>query len=433
MRRILVSVLTLMISGRASAADQADVGAKPAARRAVRKMLEIGFTRGRSNLDAADSFFQTAQRTSDHDPRIHYCYGLVLLKQLRSSDALRQFKLACDEPAETYAPSLQATSWLLLRTRKHADALDHLSSLARVIERVEAVGLDEQKATETAEWIGRCAGSLELLLKSNKDKQLLERQEHQIRKALSTEHLKAYDQGKSKVRDQFRQLAEQRNFAAQQTTESQLKVQQQRKVESDQEQNTLDGKRVQLKTTAEQWKKWLDEQLSASDAQLATLEKSRRYLESRRQSLSRSMLSLRQEITLRSVRQRPSRVSQKRLPRAGVDALERENQMTAYKNEYQRTSSQISAVQMNTFAVFQKRRAIINRYQQATGRLAKQDKVIDSRSRRLDIKNQKLGKVDNGKSARTRSLARRSQSIGTYVPFDIEAEKERLLKEFSAP
>ncbi|MBS0262733.1 MAG: hypothetical protein JSS02_12335 [Planctomycetes bacterium] len=108
----------------------------------------------------AKRHFEAAHRAIPSDPRATYAYGLALLEQQNSKEALSQFQAAAKQSPGPYLPARQAMIWTLLVRQDCGAALPQLLELARQIERVQGSWPTERDRRHSAEWLGRTMGFL---------------------------------------------------------------------------------------------------------------------------------------------------------------------------------------------------------------------------------------------------------------------------------
>lgn len=84
----LITVACLTVKGFAADPTEVDIGKR------LVEMFTAGYGRGTDAASEARRIYLLARAESRNDPRVEYAYGLVLLKQLKSRDAMSHFQVA---------------------------------------------------------------------------------------------------------------------------------------------------------------------------------------------------------------------------------------------------------------------------------------------------------------------------------------------------
>jgi len=399
----------------------------------VRSMLEKGFVLGRPGLRAAEKHRQAALRLCDDDPRLDYAYGLVLLKQLSHNAAVEQFEAAANRPGVPYLPAWKASARSRLLKKEYPSGLEKLVRLSRVLEKTDSEWLDAETKSESARWIGRIVGFLQLTLKSKRQTALLEKQDAVIGEILKEERRLAYEAGYRDVHEQFEKLSQQADQVRSQAVEQQAAAKKLEKEAITVERQLVEKEREKLKMTAQEWENWLDEQTATYDKQLGKLKQEHVAIDERKQSLSKSTFLVQQEIGVLN------NIATNRNNRSGVplrllnEIQQRNRWLNGYHVQYHAALRQMGLIQRNAAVVARQRQSAVRRYEKATGNVVKQSGALDKWTARLNNKAKKIKKKPVGKSVRASWLRRRIRSLRTYVDFDLDAERKRVLDSYGVP
>jgi chromosome segregation ATPase len=197
-----------------------------------------------------------------------------------------------------------------------------------------------------------------------------------------------------------------------------------------------------LKAAAGDWKKLYDDQMTEFSKQLGKLEKDWNGLDNRRQSLERSILLTQQEISLmmQQIDQINSQANQTNRNNNGIPTGldlratfnqqlgQRQAALIQYQFDWNRTVGQQNQMQQQAVGLLNQRQSAVADYQQRTGQLVQHDGQLDKWNKRLNDQATDLEEPPTGKTAQTRSLQQKLKSAAAYLPWDWEAERQRLMK-----
>lgn len=386
---------------------------------------------GASAIQAAEKHAAAARRLTNDDPRLEYALGLVLLKNVRNSPALKQFQVAGKEEDYLYPPARRAEIWCLLLRKDFENGLARMRELADEISHSPADWPDSDTRTVTAYWLGQAIGFLEGPGNSRKVKQALE-QQGEFRDRLNESYRDAYDAGRQAshtTHEQLKALAENtraESVKAGQDRHSRKKEDLAGRLES------AEGRQETLKLNTQEWKDWLDDQTNRADEKLAELEKEYVKLEEQAKSLMRSMQQLDFEIQrvtqLLNLDPSTSRFSADNL-RTEMEA--RNTQMLRYQGEYRAIERQANIVNQQARKTTSERQAAVARYEKATGKLVQESKKLQQWSKRLEQQEERL--KNRGASVQSPQLTvvrRQIKSLRTYVELDPQREQQRILDSY---
>ena len=168
-------------------------------------------------------------------------------------------------------------------------------------------------------------------------------------------------------------------------------------------------------------------------SELEKLEKEYRELEARSETLRQTFAQVGRELTtldlqmnlIGSVGTTGSAAAQTQMR-----IMQRQQQMVNTQTEYNVTIGRMSDVAQLGRNVNQRRAAIVAKYEKATGQLVKKNAEIDKWSARAAEKKKKLESGTVGKTKSAKPAPRKVASLKSYVPLELEDEKDRVLATF---
>lgn len=405
----------------------------PGTAKSIRQILEVGFEPGRESLPKAKTLHEAAVKSGDKSPEMAYAYGLVLLKQFKPKEAVEQFRLAAEHSDAPHWPAWQALIFTHFSAKETTAGYDRLFDFAKRIQKAQpAIELNEQK--QLAQWMGQLVGALDELAESPKAKETVTKNDARVRDLLAEALQPSYDEGRREADDAARLVEAELDDAKQQqqAKNEEERVAKQSKVEAD---NEAAKKKVEaVKKSAEDWKRWLDDQLKQNDRLLARLEKDYGLLERRAQEnletqnqIDRQINAIRQQSLPVVQSKKTTRNNTQLTPDQRVDLLL--NQKIQLQFDIERASQEAYAVSQNAGRVVQQRDLAMKKYQQMTGLLVKEEAATQKWQDRLKKDGEKLkAPASNKGGAVTRTLTK-AKSLRTYIDFDINDERQRLLEQ----
>ena len=366
---------------------------------------------------------ETLRGESQNDPRIDYAFGLVQLRQLKNKDAQSQFLLATKRTGETYWPAWQALIWTHGAARETIAAYDRLTEMTNRLVEIDDSSKDAM-AAEQVGWIGQSMAAFDKMSDSPKAREAWSRQDEVLRGLLSVKLLAAYNSGPKEVEARHALLEDDIRSTRDKTLEKREQERIEKQTKADQDLESAQEKRDDLKKTAEEWKNSLDDQLANLDKQLSLLEKDHGLLEKRGLSIVESQNQLSREMNQILTRGGTNKLL------AEAEIEQRGLQKARLQVEYDQTVVAAQRVTQKAQGLVQQRNGVIQQYQKATGQLVKQDASLDKWQGRLKKDTEKLkGPVDDKGSAVMGKL-KQAQSFRTYVEFDVAKQRNRLLESF---
>ncbi len=409
----------------------------PSTAKSVRELLVVGFESGREALPKAKSLHEAAIKSGDKSPEMAYAYGLVLLKQFKPKEAVEQFRLAAEHPEAPHWPAWQALIFTHFSAKETTAGYDRLFDFARRVQKAQpAIELNEQK--RLAQWMGQLVGALDELAESPKAKEIVKKNDARVRDLFAEVLQSSYDEGRREADDAALLIEAELDDAKQQqrAKNEEDRVAKQSKVEADNE--AAKKKAEAVKKSAEDWKRWLDDQLKQNDRLLARLEKDYGLLERRAQEnletqnqIDRQINTIRQQSLQAAQQKKTTRNNTQLTPDQRVDQLL--NQKIQLQFDIERASQEAYAVSQNAGRVVQQRDLATKKYQQMTGLLVKEEAATQKWQDRLKKDGEKLKAPASDKGGAVTRTLTKAKSLRTYIDFDINDERQRLLEQIDPP
>lgn len=377
-------------------------------------------------LQNAKRFYDQARALADDDPRAEYLYALVLHKALKYDEALNQFDVAATKKTYPYPPSRQAAAWLRVSRKQIGQAMDEMTSLARVLATSKAEWPDEHNRVASAIWIGRMLGYLEHVASlARKDSDLVTRQGADIEKLLKGRLDSALQIGRAQIVSEFEQSQTSSGGEI-----AQAEAENQKKQEAAAEQlagkkQVVDEEKLKLTSTQEEKKRKLDAQLADFDKQLSELERSYTTLAAQGQALSQSITRLEGEIgSLEMLAgSKPTAAQENQLQG-------KRNTLGQLRGQYNVLDRQAAGVKQQATGVIAQRASAVAQYQRETGDIIKKSESLAKWDKVLAAKEERAAKTKPTKSATSRAVDAKLRALSTYLTLDFEAETRRVLESY---
>ncbi len=438
MRSILGIMLVATLAGGllATATEPAIPEVNSIAGEHLVEMFKVGFDPGPDHLKQARRKYDAAREAAKGDPRIDYAFGLVLVKQMRNQEAVLQFQAVTRQSRTECWPAWQALIWVHLISKDYVAGHERLKDYVRLIADPQLT-VDQDERQQAAEWIGQVVAALKKSVDTVKQREALVRLDESMQEILGPNLQSSFERGKQGVQTLNSVMEED----VQQTREAaQAKSQKERAEKEAQVAKDLEAsaeKREVLKKSAEDGKKYFDEQLAAFDKQLTRLERDYDFLQKRALSISTSQLQLNAEFALLEKQTNNTNNTNSRNSRsAGLTQAYQQRkavlevQQVKYQVELDQTMVAAVAVSQKAQAVAGQRVATVKQYERATGQLVQQDSKLDQWQDRLKKDGDKLKAPAKNKPAVVTTKIQQTRSFRTYVDLDLALERDRLLDSF---
>jgi hypothetical protein len=394
------------------------------------EMFTAGFGRGASSLKAAQKHYEAAQDQSGGDPRVEYAYGLVLLKQLKNKEALAQFQAATKQAGPEFWPAWQALVWSHLVAKDYAEGYLRLTEFAK---RLAGSTSDLSERQQSAEWIGQVIAALQKSVDTVKQREALVREDETLKEILGAALGPSLARGKSSVNSLHELMEEDVQQTREQALAKEAKEQAEKQAQVAKDLEASAEKKESLKKSAEEMKKYLDDQLISYDKQLSRLERDYEFLQKRVLSLSASQVQTTMEIQLlsnvpsnnRSPTQNTLNQNVADQRRALLEAL-----MFRYQVELDQTLAGTVAVSQRAQMLVGQRAAAVKQYERSTGQILQQESSLEKWQERLKTDGEKVKASPKGKSVPVANKIKQARSFRTYVNLDLNLERDRVLDSF---
>lgn len=165
----------------------------------LRGLLLEGFKEKGTGLEAARKHLDAARRLVADDPLALYAYGVVLLAQKKSNEALEQFRSAAKQTKVPFLPALQGVAWILLSRNDLKQGVPAVLDLARRLEESGEVWPTAHDKERSAEWLGRTVGFLAGPAKTAERAAEIDKLTADVEKRLTAERKTAYERGRKGV------------------------------------------------------------------------------------------------------------------------------------------------------------------------------------------------------------------------------------------
>ena len=430
-------------------AQAADTKARPADRKPpsdagdssvagqLKDAFDRGYIVGPKRLNEAQKHLAQARRSAPDDPRIDFALGLMLVKQGQMKPALAQFDAAVERDGAAYWPAWQVAIWAHLSEKQYEAGLKRLDEFAAIVQKAEKPDEVSEIQREAARWVGQLLEAVVHVPESRKYDDLLAEHQIKVLDTLGDELSTALEEGREVIRARQFTL-DQAAGAARDTAARKKGLRDQGKTEKIEK--DIDGasqEKDKAKKSEEEWKKWLDDMLAASDKQLGQLEKDYTFLDQRAQSLMQSYTLAGTQLTALNLSVNPATL--KNLTPMQANNLQQQmidiqNQMAQYQTDYNATVGRMSDVSQRGNLAIQQRADGIKRYETETGQLVKKKSDLDKWSNRLKNEKKKLvSQKATGKAARKAPVDKAKLTLKSVLPLNLERERDQLLASFAPP
>jgi hypothetical protein len=161
----------------------------------LRGLLTEGMGADSENQGAAKRRFEASHRLVPDDPRAEYAYGVALLTQKKTRDALEHFRAAAQHCKAPFLPALQAMAWVSISRNDFSKGIPAVLDLAHKIEESSGSWPTDHDRAHSAEWLGRMVAFLAGPGKPADQAAQIEELQTDVEKLLTGDRKGAYDQG----------------------------------------------------------------------------------------------------------------------------------------------------------------------------------------------------------------------------------------------
>lgn len=393
--------------------------------RHLRDLLYEAFTL-KGDAAALAGHFRQADALAPADPFAEYAAALAYWKRLRFEEADAHLSAALGPDAEPFRPARRASIRLHLSRNRRAEALKEAVAFAEALS--NGGSTEAELNSLSVRWLGRLMAALESpwLPNAAPQKDLAEA-DAAIRAALGPDSVGAYEAGRRSLREDYasRAAAVEAEIADLSLDHEERRAETLDKIAGDRD--AAEDEREKVTRTAAEWKTWLDEQTKGIDEELKKLETAHQQLTVQAEAASATYLTLSQEITNRQVQAELStRGSSVILPSSGMTQLVvASNQALA---DLKLLNGRIAEVRGQAQVLLAKRQGIVGRYESETKTLTAKTDSLRKWEGILKRRADETGASEATDTPAAKALRRRLRDFDTYVPFDLDAERDAVLQ-----
>lgn len=397
-------------------------------------LLDEGFERHPDSLSNAVARSGRLEEMRPNDPRVHYALALIALRNFNQSEAIGHLESAvATDPA--YLPAWRALLGLRLKGKDPIQVVDRLYELADVVGRASASPPDAKVREEIAAYIGRVVAFLEGPLGDYEIAELCRAHARNLDVLLGDELHSAYTAGRIELTREHHALLDEEQIlrtAAEADKEQKL-------AEAEERGEELDTQREDVKRTQAEWDAIIMEEVGEIDSQLASLEDRLTSVRQELTTLAEAITTVRVQIAqlialMESAIDEERRTEGRR--RRNLGPLEA--QIAACQAELAQYSAQYDAVSAEQAQIVRAGRSLAGRrqralanYQKATGQAADRIQQLDRWMDKVEVGIDVTAQTPAEDATAIKALRRKMQNWATFSKFNLLAEKDGLLAEYT--
>lgn len=433
----LLCLIALVATGAVSSvyvfAEEIDAASEQTANpdlAALRQLLDVAWS-GQQQATALSVQLYETHRKQVHDARQwDYAYGLVCLRTKRYPLAVTAFSKSIQDAPSFDLARWKALLWTEFTLKKYDDGLQHLQQLAEVTLTEDAAG-HESEAEAAAIWIGQTMFALETVVTLPKVKEQAAKLDLQAQKTWPANLLTAYQSGKDYSHALYDELMTDLDNAKDQAQAKEVATRKEKLEELNERVESAGEQREAIKDTATAISQQLDHQLLQIDKQLARLDRDYQYLQTRAQSLLRSINFLQLQLFLVQQGATPNTNQQIRPVRSTNQQnwlmKQQQAQLTAAQWELELTNWRASLVAQEGYRGFQLRQQVLQQAQRSVLELEARDAELEKWQQRQAQSGEAIKKSKLKISTPTvRQKREQAASLNTYLEFNLDLERMRL-------
>ncbi len=395
---------------------------------AVVKLFDTGWEPSFKARALADDQFAAAARLAPGDARVSYAYALVQIKQHRYPEGAKRIDELLADERENVA-LWKAKIWLSMLTKNYAAAMVEMEKLSQLVPPEAAEGAAEDAHRDTARFLGRLVGFLEGPADGAVSAAIRDRAKRQILDRLGPARESAFEEGRSRVSDQFANLTGAKEESAE-AAKTAAEAEQQRLAAE------LKAKAEQIAAKGEELDERREKLRSEAKAELDAIAKEDEPLVNELARLSSLATVPQQQLGQISVEisRLQSLADREKDPARRNFLINDINRLAILASRY---DAELAALEARAAAVAAQRANVQRRYQQAQASYAAQFGQIqstlvdlDKQQKRTAGEQQRNQRPTTGDTRRARALATQAAAFTTYEEFPLEAERQRVLDSF---
>lgn len=403
------------------------------------KLLKVGWEgQAAVAVSAARTEYEAARKRCSEDPRLDYAYGLVLWRNERRSEAIKQFDLAARLGGNKlpFLPAAQAAAWGRLMEGQREPGLKQIVQVASVLSKAKGDYPTQVQKDDSALFLGRAVEFLSGPGASLETAESDKRQLDEIASLIPSQLKKQFQAGRDQIAERYEEL---RSLAARPADEVEAEFQKKQELTEKQ----LADCRVEIKRLADEidatgrtQKEWL----KATNQKIGQLE----------WNLAQIQIGLRAAVTAVNFYSQPQKHYETRTRE--VKVKDKKDNTTSYKTEkYQveRPETSFERQERLTNLARAQSQASTLLEQRNTASAELNSLQIERRSSSIEFqKSQKTRRSDRARQYSAQrdfilklkqiesdyispmELKSRVNTIAPYVPWDVDTERDGLLASY---
>lgn len=391
----------------------------------LRQLLAKGLEFRGGDLNAVQQHHREAVMLAGDDAALaDYALGLVYWKRLRLDESRDRLEASRGTAARPFLPAWRASIQLHLKRSQRDAALREIVAMAQALAAVDGTAETTRARDDSLRWLGRLTAALESpWIDEALPPQDVIDADAAVREALDSSRQKVYEQGRRSLRDDVAVLREQ----VQETIGDIALAHSERQAEEltsiASEREAARGRQATIAKTAEEWEKELETQTGEIDDRLEKLIPQYQQLAVQVDSAWSTLALINDQIALALEQPADQHGATATFLTSPALLAAREQALARYRV----AAGRANEVRQQVEALAARRRMLAGQYEQATQKLLadsealkKWDNVLQRRAGKAEAT-----EVDNLPAVRT--LRRQVREVGTYVPFDLDAERDTIL------
>lgn len=403
-------------------ADQA------ALKQAVKKLFDVGWRTSLKSRLAADRQWDVVEQLAPGDLRAKYAYALVLIKQRRYSDAVRQLDELLQRDSRS-VPFWRAKLWLSVLTKHYDQALVEMDRLSQLVSDEAAPAEPAAKRLDAARLLGVMGGFLAGPAGGAVTKADLQAQTRRLLGRLNEEQQAAFEEGRRSVIERFSALSAEK-------TDSEGEAKEEAEQERQRQLADLEKQAEQIEAQRDELSSRRDKLRREAQQELAKITQEDRPLLDRLAQLDSQAVVVRRELALvvSEISRLRGRAQQEKDGIVKDSLLREADRLSILASRY---DADLTVLRRQAAVIDGQRAELQRRYQQTQASyrsqlaaLGDESAQLDRLARRNSFVKRKAGKPTKGDLRRARAIAARAKALSTYEEFPLEREKQRLLSLF---
>ena len=399
---------------------------------ALTPVLSFATSGGKNALTQIEQQLKSSLPRTGNDPRLHYVYALVLLKNFRHADATQEMQAAADHPLY-YFPVHHFLIYEQIRNKEYENSVDSLLELSERLGDPGQLWTSEDERLEAAHWLGRMLAFLESPCGNELAAQLATRAEPLIRMQVGLAYESELDRGFNEVHVEHREM--QMLLLAATDTAAEKKAEELKAAEK--KQHDIDAAKKSIATSAREQAAIMKEQIRDLESKLGVLEKQFEVLSTAQARLQGSITAVRLEIVQLPSYAQSSNTINTISPNSGFGRLTQDELDRALAVKYLELNSYVFDLQVNAAKqkelLSQAGQFVSSRQQLLSQGSLAEDKNQDDLHRmarweqRLNSKKKKVSQLTDRRTITVRTRIPQISSYDAFNPQEELADLQRAL------